>query len=339
MTTPLPPIDPPATDGKLPGEIEVAALYRQLPQSEPGPALDAAVLHAAARALEGAPDQPQAERRKRPREPGDWGHSKPFSAIVARAIPSVEAAATARRRRVPHWLIGLGSAASLVLVAGLAWHMRDMPRPGPETAAAADGIGATQESAAPSPDDPGAGRPDAGRPGASKAQRFALASAPPTPVGASMQTERRANRLPPAALPGLKASAPGASATATAPFTLSDKPIAQDDAAVINATRRSVREKRAASAPNRPASAVNSKAAAAPAVMEAAPNTPPASPPSEDGPTAANPSDTPNQELAKIELLVQQHHEAEARRRLQAFRRAHPQSELPANLRGVLGEP
>jgi len=47
MTTPLPPQEP----EKLPGETELAALYRKLPQAEPGPALDQAVLRAAAQAL------------------------------------------------------------------------------------------------------------------------------------------------------------------------------------------------------------------------------------------------------------------------------------------------
>ena len=48
MTTPLPPNDPPSADEPLPGEAELAALYRELPRSEPSSALDAAVLRAAA---------------------------------------------------------------------------------------------------------------------------------------------------------------------------------------------------------------------------------------------------------------------------------------------------
>ncbi|SFS15211.1 hypothetical protein SAMN05216570_3237 [Dyella sp. OK004] len=47
-------------DERLPGEEELAALYRKLPQKEPGPALDAAVLRAAARAV-----QPAHRRRAR----------------------------------------------------------------------------------------------------------------------------------------------------------------------------------------------------------------------------------------------------------------------------------
>lgn len=41
-------------DERLPGEDELAALYRKLPQKEPGPALDAAVLRAAAKAVQPA---------------------------------------------------------------------------------------------------------------------------------------------------------------------------------------------------------------------------------------------------------------------------------------------
>ncbi|HEV2680036.1 MAG TPA: hypothetical protein VGV14_06025, partial [Rhodanobacter sp.] len=51
MTTQLPPQGPSEPDEKLPGEAELATLYRQLPRNEPSPALDAAVLRAAAQAL------------------------------------------------------------------------------------------------------------------------------------------------------------------------------------------------------------------------------------------------------------------------------------------------
>ncbi|MGN2246058.1 hypothetical protein ACFWZ3_05120 [Frateuria sp. GZRR35] len=89
MNTPLPPQEP----EKLPGEVELAALYRKLPQAEPGPALDQAVLRAAAKAL---------------------------------ADDAERATATHAVRR-PRWPVALGSAAALVLVAGLAWHMRELP--------------------------------------------------------------------------------------------------------------------------------------------------------------------------------------------------------------------
>ncbi|MGF6709466.1 hypothetical protein QFZ41_000430 [Luteibacter sp. W1I16] len=76
------PNTPPPHDDDLPDERELAALYARLPKTEPDPALDAAVL-----------------------------------AHADRAVP-------ARRRRA-HWPVALGSAAVLVLAAGLAWQLRD----------------------------------------------------------------------------------------------------------------------------------------------------------------------------------------------------------------------
>ncbi len=327
MTTPLPPTDPPAPDDKLPGEAELAALYRQLPQTEPDPALDAAVLHTAAQALESTDEHPLDERRKVPRESDDLVHPKPLSAIAARAIPSIESASRRRRRRVPHWLVGLGSAASLVLVAGLAWQMRKTPEASPIPAETSGGTDMMKKSTPPTP----SLRTDAIRTEVSTLA--SSAQAPPQP-------KSQPSHLPPAALPGLKPVAPGRSATEAAPYTLSDKPIERDDAAARDAMRRAVLQKRAASAPKQPASADESRVVAAPPpVMEAAPPAPPASMPREDSSTAANPGDTPQQELAKIQLLMQQDREAEARQRLQAFHRAHPQWSLPADLRGLLDGP
>ena len=74
MTTQLPPQGPPEPDEKLPDEAELAALYRQLPQSEPSPALDAAVLRAAAQAL--APGESSPALRGAEREPDDRAHPK-----------------------------------------------------------------------------------------------------------------------------------------------------------------------------------------------------------------------------------------------------------------------
>lgn len=328
MTTPLPPTDPSAPDDKLPGEAGLAALYRQLPRNEPGPALDAAVLRAAAQALEG---ESAVERRKAPRESGDWVHPRLLSAIAARAVPSLGSAARTRRRRLPHWLIGLGSAASLVLVAGLAWHMREMPNPDQKPASTADVTDAMQASAAAIPRNP---------PDANQAERSILASSTQPQAPTPMKPKNQASHLPPVVLPGLKPVAPGASGTQAAPYKLSSKSTAQDDDATMNATRRAVLQKRAASAPKQPASTGNANAVATPPlVLEAVPPASPASVPREDSSTAANPGDTSEQELAKIQLLVQQGRDAEARQRLQAFHRDHPQWSLPADLRGLLDEP
>lgn len=74
-------------------ESELARLYRRLPQSEPDAKLDAAVLALARAAVE--PQRVNALRH-----------------------------ATPRTRR-PWWLVGLSSAAGLVLAAGVAWQMRN----------------------------------------------------------------------------------------------------------------------------------------------------------------------------------------------------------------------
>ncbi|HJW07722.1 MAG TPA: hypothetical protein VJ527_14625 [Rhodanobacter sp.] len=138
MTTPLPPTDPTAPDAQLPGEAELAALYRQLPRSEPDPALDAAVLHAAAQALAAGEHPLTVERRRGPRERGDWVRPKD------QPLPNLDEVGVAPRRRTPPWLLGLGSAASLVLVAGLAWHLYRQPASVPATPAsdAADTVAA-----------------------------------------------------------------------------------------------------------------------------------------------------------------------------------------------------
>jgi hypothetical protein len=130
MTTHLPPQDPMKPDDALPGEAELSALYRRLPRDEPGPALDAAVLRAAAEAVASQNQQngmhPQAEASTTP------AAARNASSRVATLMRAT------RPRKAPRWLIGLASAATLVLVAGVAWHMRGMPTSAPTAAADAD---------------------------------------------------------------------------------------------------------------------------------------------------------------------------------------------------------
>ena len=75
-------------------ESELARLYRRLPQAEPDAKLDAAVLNLARAAVE--PQRVNALR-----------HAN-------------------HRHRRPWWLVGLSSAAGLVLAAGIAWQMQGM---------------------------------------------------------------------------------------------------------------------------------------------------------------------------------------------------------------------
>lgn len=242
MTTPLPPTDPTAADDQLPGEAELAALYRQLPRSEPDPALDAAVLHAAAQALAAGEHPLAVERRRGPRERGDWVRPK------GQPLPDLDAVGVVPRRRTPPWLLGLGSAASLVLVAGLAWHLRERPASAP--AAPASAAPATFAAA------------DAGVASAAGQQPDVL-------------VEKAAAKAAPPPLPqaSMKARTDTSAARAAAP-----SPTASDAAAQ-------------------------------------------------------------ERELAAIRQLFAEHHDEEAQRRLQDFRRQHPQRELPEDLRLRLRQP
>ena len=301
MTTPLPPQDPREPDEALPGEAELAALYRQLPQNEPGPALDAAVLRAAAQALETQPAVP-VERRRAPREPGDWVHPKPVA--VTPAAP----AGSARKLR-PRWLVGLSSAAALVLAVGLAWRMHESPRS--ESAPVASG------SVAPV-----------------QAEAATNAPMPPAPLPAPP-------KQPP---PRIIAAAPHASMAAKSRQAVADKqaaPVSRDEQQLAGVAPRAPADV------TRQASNEIATSAAKPAVAEAAASAPslqstmvaaPA-PVAAAADTATSASDTPTQELDKIRLLFAQGHDDEARQRLAAFRHAHPQWELPPELQAKLRKP
>ena len=301
MTTPLPPQDPREPDEALPGEAELAALYRQLPQNEPGPALDATVLRAAAQALETQPAVP-VERRRAPREPGDWVHPKPVA--VTPAAP----AGSARKLR-PRWLVGLSSAAALVLAVGLAWRMHESPRS--ESAPVASG------SVAPV-----------------QAEAATNAPMPPAPLPAPP-------KQPP---PRILAAAPHAPMAAKSRQAVADKqaaPVSRDEQQLAGAAPRAPADV------TRQASNEIATSAAKPAVAEAAASAPslqatmaaaPA-PVAAAADTATSASDTPTQELDKIRLLFAQGHDDEARQRLAAFRYAHPQWELPPELQAKLRKP
>lgn len=250
MTTPLPPIDPTAPDDQLPGEAELAAMYRQLPRSEPAPALDAAVLHAATQALAAGKHPLAVERRRGPRERGDWVRPK------GQPLPDLDAVGVAPRRRAPRWLLTLGSAASLVLVAGLAWHLRERPASAP---AAPVSAAPTTSAAADAGIAPAAnGQPEV------LAETAAAKAAPPPLPQASMKA--------PADTSAARAAAPSPTASDAATQAQGDRP-AQD------------------------------------------------------------------RELAAIRQLFAEHHDEDAQRRLQDFRRHYPQRELPEDLRLRLRQP
>ena len=292
----------PDDEASLPGEDELGALYRKLPRKEPGPALDAAVLRAA-----------------------------------ATAVRDQQPAAAALRRARPRWPIALGSAAILVLAAGLGWRMRDMPASVP--AVQPDAVTVQQAST------PAA----AAAPAAPQVQGYAQNALPPPPAQPAPEPERMiAAKVRPAADSAMaKRAAPVEGARLQAPVTnapgapVAEAPLADQAApAAAAGERRSYAAKpaqRTLEQPRAEASvAANETLQASPAVM-AAPAVAPAPAPSAD--TARNPNDTPAQELDKIRRLLATQRRDEARQRLADFHRDHPDYPLPDDLRTQLLTP
>lgn len=319
MNTPLPPTDPSAENDQLPGEAEVAALFRQLPRNEPGPALDAAVLRAAAQALEETTaGQSRTERRKAPREPGDWVHPKPDSVIAARAIPSIDSAARTGRRHAPRWLVGLGSAASLVLVAGVAWHMRSTTRDEP---AQANHAMSSPQTAAPA-----------------QAARMADTANSKPAEDAANQDKRRAMVV--GAVDSV--ASPSVSELAAAPPPPKIQPSLQSTGRVANKASDTHGSTPAAArvlpTPAPPLQEISAQPVAAPPPAPPAPPSPAVAAQTTVN-TAVDANDTPAQELDKIQQLFTQGHDDEAHQRLRDFRQAHPRWPLPPTLQAQLPKP
>lgn len=332
MTTPLPPTEPSTADEPLPGEAELAALYRQLPRNEPGPALDAAVLRAAAHALSaGDKDLPEGmtERRKLSREKLAALPATSISAATSPTLQSIEYATRARRQRAPRWPIALGSAASLVLVAGLAWHMREttppVSAPAPQRvsmpmAASSKPVSESRAPAAPAP-----------------MLRQVQSAAQPAPeiadAPAMMTRKKSAARsiAPPTATGNSADSSPPAVAEAS----VDAKAAAPRQAEAPQALGGIMTHADRAAPPPMPAPVAEPGSQ----TMSAAPV--PSAGPSEDAErdASAQAGDTPAQELDKISQLFAQGHDAEALQRLRIFQQAHPQWPLPAALRARLGQP
>jgi hypothetical protein len=290
----------------LPGEAELAVLYRQLPQSEPGPTLDAAVLRAAAQALAPGEESPTVlrERRKAARERGDWVHPKP--------VVSSPAASPSAGGRRPRRLIALGTAASLVLAAGLAWHMRAPPPATPAPAASDRAVPA--QAALPSATTPAAAMPTT------------EAAAPPAePVRQAPPKRVAAQSMPKPAADSLRKEVANASAERGSSKASSTGNLRRTAPASVAAPAAALHE-------------VSSNA------VEAAPEAPammaaPAPAPSIDATTAAGTGHAPARELDEIQQLFKQGRDDEARQRLSAFQRAHPQWDLPPELRAQLRKP
>jgi hypothetical protein len=367
MNMPLPPQGPPGPDDELADDAGLAALYRKLPHNEPSPALDAAVLRAAAQAIAGAEITrlPQGERRKGLREAGDWVRPRPVTEPAPlKPSPAVETSRAPRHRS----LVALASAASLVLVAGLAWHMREMPSrvDAPARSPAAAAKSAPQRLASQNH--------------ATSSTVGALASDSATPVAAAAPAESMASNavvasrpLAPAVTDIPAGGAPTVSANAVVSPAMKNGMVDKTaDSSTRAAHRESVSPSPTSPTPM-PASVAELSAAppmpepAQPAqtppppveevssvpVMQAPAPAPPApalpSPPHivavapvagrADTSAATDVISPQARELEAIRKLFAEHHDDQAQQRLQNFHRLHPQWQLPADLQARLREP
>ncbi|HEY0198345.1 MAG TPA: hypothetical protein VGC19_07370 [Rhodanobacter sp.] len=317
MNTPL----PPDHDDELPGEAELAALYRKLPKSEPGPALDAAVLRAAAEALASANANPQ----------------------------TIAGGAQARKPRT-RWLIPLSSAATLVLAAGLAWHMRGMPAAesaltktaSPQTAAPTNTPSVAAAPASPSPAPAPPSLPPPSKAAAptemlSEVTRAAHQTAPPMRIQDKLMSRASAmkpkkadvdNDAAAGTLAGITVAQPASEIIAAPPPP--PEPSQRYADAARSLAPPPVAETSTASA-DEVAATGNEAEASRPAP---APMTAPA--PALPDVTEKDLRDTRAQELDNIRRLFAAHRDDEAKARLEALQRLHPGQKLPADLRARL---
>jgi hypothetical protein len=372
MNTPLPPQGPHGPDDDLPDDAGLAALYRKLPQNEPSAALDAAILHAAAQAIAAtdATGLPHGERRQATREPGDWVRPKPHGADTP-----INATRTARAPR-HRSLVALASAASLVLVAGLAWHMREMPTVQPEASAVApsvdDSAGAKEPAARTPPiaaSKPAADvtpdRRDASASGAVAAKPSMRAMAAPVPEisqnaaaapsrmsaagadsAANMQPAGAAKAM---AAPPMKDQAMDKQAEASRRFAKRESNPYPPAPPAMPAPMAEISAAPPVPSPAAPAPPPVAEVSAAPAMPVPAPATVAPAPQrivgsaaaTEDSTASSAPDlDSPEtRELVAIRKLFATHHDDEGEQRLQQFHRLHPQWQLPADLQARLREP
>ncbi|QNK01561.1 hypothetical protein [Dyella telluris] len=299
----------------LPGDDELKSLYRSLPRKEPSPELDRAVKLAATDAVR------------------------------------------ATRRRVSRWPVAVASAAMVVVAAGLGWRMLQqpssvpqmttassvpayapaptaavLPAPAAPVAPASQPLASTNEPAAPL-----AGRPAQHVTPTLQARQDNIRSAmkarvmapapppPPPPVEASAPAlpapeENIVAAPPPAPAPSAPPAPPVLLEAAPAPMATSS----------YASTADSIAAAPVAGMPARTTVQATTLRAMAPAArMQPAPM------PSLDA-TAANPTDTPAQEFAKIRQLFAWHRHDEAVQRLTIFQKAHPDIPLPDDLRAQL---
>ncbi|HEY8681594.1 MAG TPA: hypothetical protein VIM06_00355, partial [Rhodanobacter sp.] len=256
-------------------------------------------------------------------------------------LPAAHASSARRKRRWSRLPIALSSAATLVLAAGLAWHMREQPaapqatsetrdEQKPLATAAVASPPANAPAGAPMPSPPALARPVAQIAMQDSAVRHLARHAPPPPV-----MEVAAPPMADMALPA--ASLASSKATAASPMLKGSRP--PESHAGTNALAADKISEAKVRMPAMVAAGKLSPSAPAPASAAAIAQEPaaPASPSEQD--TATDSSDTPARELDKIRLLLAQGRDDEARNRLTIFHRAHPQWQLPPQLRAQLRKP
>ncbi len=324
MTHSTPPQGSHDPDDLLPDEAEIRMLYGKSPLNEPGPALDAAVLRAAAEAVSSKHD----------------------------AIPNRNSADAKTQRRSPRWLIGLSSAATLVLAAGLAWRMHSMPQT--ERPPAVTEEVSTKAVSITAADASRASAPAAVVAPAAMPPLLPVASRQPPPQRVLEDAGSRQSMKAVAERPNLQAPR-GHVSTDVSP-------------ALSAATTAALSEAEPARSPSvRPARSAADKVTAPPRIqpqvirtgtsptpMPALKSLPPA-PPAPPSPLrsaaavpAANQADesqslneSPAQvaELDAIRQLFADHRDEEAQRRLEAFHRLHPEQSLSPDLQARLRKP
>jgi len=259
--------------------------------------------------------------------------SPALDATIKRA--ATDAVRTQRQRKVARWPVAVASCAVIVVAAGLGWRMLQQPSSVPQIPTS----DAMVTRSAPL-NEPAASTLAPTTVVADSPVAAPVASAPATRMAAAVRPEQeniRSAMKPKLVAPTVATGQPPAAATEPAPMVAMQENRAADMSAAAPAAPAPVAESTAeayAPAPAAPPAAIagnlNQRPMAAMKTMAA-----PAPMPGL-GDTAAHPSDTPTQELAKIRLLFALQRRDEAMQRLLAFQQAHPDVALPADLRAQL---